>query len=45
MLNSIHSPADIKQLDLSELQSLADEIHKFLNVLVLNIADKLLAGR
>jgi 1-deoxy-D-xylulose-5-phosphate synthase len=30
MLNSIHSPADIKQLDLSELQSLADEIHKFL---------------
>ena len=30
MLNSIHSPADIKQLDLSELQSLADEIHQFL---------------
>jgi deoxyxylulose-5-phosphate synthase len=29
MLNSIHSPADIKQLDLSELQSLADEIHQF----------------
>jgi 1-deoxy-D-xylulose-5-phosphate synthase len=30
MLNSIHSPTDIKQLDLDELQSLADEIRAFL---------------
>ncbi|WP_428087289.1 1-deoxy-D-xylulose-5-phosphate synthase [Candidatus Thioglobus sp.] len=30
MLNSIKSPQDIKQLDLTQLQSLADEIREFL---------------
>lgn len=30
MLDSIHSPQDIKQLDLKQLQSLADEIRTFL---------------
>ncbi|BAS67989.1 1-deoxy-D-xylulose-5-phosphate synthase [Bathymodiolus septemdierum thioautotrophic gill symbiont] len=30
MLDSIHYPADIKQLDLKQLQSLADEIREFL---------------
>lgn len=30
MLSSIHSPADIKQLNLTQLQSLADEIRQFL---------------
>ncbi|RUM83610.1 MAG: hypothetical protein DSZ18_02910, partial [Candidatus Thioglobus sp.] len=30
MLDSIQSPQDIKQLDLDQLQSLADEIRAFL---------------
>ena len=30
MLDQIHSPQDIKKLDLDQLQSLADEIRAFL---------------